>query len=908
MNENGNNGFKKPALTLWSTIFTFSASLLLLQGAAHAATPNDVTANNHKAVVSGNNQDNNSDNTDTSKNIVLNQNSSAASDSDVDSTASDSAVQTVVQVPKSNVVASNASASSATSNSTSVASSATISATTATLNVANVQPTYTAASLKVNLATSGNSNDDGLRNLTASQREFLDSIKSGAMEGWKKYGVLPSVTAAQAILESSWGRSGLATEGHNLFGIKGSYNGQSIYMMTREVYGGSSVYVNAAFRRYANNNESVEDHGRFLASNSRYHNLLWKTNYRDVTYLIRADGYATDPSYTSSLNSLIERYNLNAWDGEAMNTNIGNLDSMFAGTDGEIHISGWHASNKYDSKMHHFIIVLDKTTGQEVYRQEVAGTYRQDVQNAYPTSKISGWGGFSMTMPYNATLAGHSLQVVSRYTYNTNGEANGGDDYYFDPISLNTNYANLDSFKINGNKLEVSGWNANDMSIKDGHHYIILYDHTTNKEVARHEVTNNDSTDVANAHGDVYGADHSRFTTSFDYTPVIAGHDLQIISRYTSSNDGNSDYSDYWFDPASFNANDANLDNFQIDTADGKLIASGWNANDMSIKYQHHFIILYDETTGREISRKEVQNTDSQDVTNGGFSGDYGSGHSRFSVEFSYDPSIVGHKLAIVSRYSDATNGEGNHSDYWFSPKTITLANDANLDNFKLSNGKIVANGWNANDASAQYKKHYIILYDATTHKEVSRQLVNNQASEDVYDNGYNGVYGAKNSRFQASFDYNPSLAGHNLQIISRYTDSNDGNSDYSDYWFTPQKFNFVNAGHLDEFSEKNGQINVTGWNANDFSANYDKHYVILYDATTGEEVARKLVPTFSSNDVYNAGYQNVYNSNKSRFTTSFDIPAKLKGHSLRIISRYTSSNDGNSNYSDLWFAPKVFY
>lgn len=905
MNENGNNGFKKPALTLWSTIFTFSASLLLLQGAAHASTPNDVAATNHKAVVSGNNQDNNTNNTDTSKNIVLNQNSSAAAN-DSSTVSSASTAQIVVQVPTSNVVSSSTTVqSAATSSSGSVASSATT--TTNTLNVANVQPTYTAANLKVNLATSSTSNDDGLRNLDSSQRAFLDSIKSGAMDGWRNYGVLPSLTAAQAILESSWGRSGLATEGHNLFGIKGSYNGQSIYMMTREVYGGQSVYVNAAFRRYANNSESVADHSQFLASNSRYHNLLWKTDYNDVTYLIRADGYATDPNYTYALRNLIQRYNLNAWDAEAMNTNLGNLDQMYAGTDGQIHIAGWHASNKYDTKMHHFIIVLDKTTGQEVYRQEVQGTYRQDVQNAYPNSKISGWGGFSLTMPYNSSLAGHSLQVVSRYTYNTNGEANGGDDYFYDPVSMNTNVAHLDNFKIDGSKIDVSGWNANDMTIKDSHHYIILYDKTTNREVARHEVTNNDSADVARVHGDVYGADHSRFTTIFDYTPAIAGHDLQIISRYTTSNDGNSDYSDYWFDPQSFNANDAYLDNFKINAADGKFEVSGWNANDMSIKYQHHFIILYDETTGREITRKEVKNTASQDVTNGGFSGDYGSGNSRFSTEFSYNPSIAGHKLAIVSRYSDENNGEGNHSDYWFAPKTITFANDACLDNFKLSNGKVYASGWNANDLSAQYKKHYLILYDGTTHREVSRQVVDNQASQDVYNNGYSNVYGAKDSRFQASFDYNPALAGHNLQIISRYTNSDDGNSNYSDYWFTPQKFNFVNAGHLDEFSEKGDMINVTGWNANDFSANYTKHYVILYDATTGKEVARKLVPTFSSNDVYNAGYQNVYNSDKSRFTTSFTIPAKLKGHSLRIISRYTSSNDGNSHYSDLWFAPKIF-
>ena len=145
---------------------------------------------------------------------------------------------------------------------------------------------------------------------------FLASIKQAALDGWRTYGVLPSVTAAQAILESGWGQSGLATQGHNLFGIKGSYNGQSITMRTAEWGRGGYYYVNAAFRRYPRNYESVVDHGRFLAVNSRYHNLLWDRNYRDVTAKLQADGYATAPTYASSLNSVIEANGLAAWDQE----------------------------------------------------------------------------------------------------------------------------------------------------------------------------------------------------------------------------------------------------------------------------------------------------------------------------------------------------------------------------------------------------------------------------------------------------------------------------------------------------------------------------------------------------------------------------------------------------------------
>ena len=149
---------------------------------------------------------------------------------------------------------------------------------------------------------------------TNAQSRFLLSIYQAAKDGWSTYGVLPSVTAAQAILESAWGQSGLATKGHNLFGIKGNYNGQSIVMRTAEYGSNGYYYINDAFRKYPSNYESVVDHGRFLASNSRYNNLLWDKNYKDVTKKLQSDGYATAPTYSSSLNHVIETYNLTSWD------------------------------------------------------------------------------------------------------------------------------------------------------------------------------------------------------------------------------------------------------------------------------------------------------------------------------------------------------------------------------------------------------------------------------------------------------------------------------------------------------------------------------------------------------------------------------------------------------------------
>lgn len=144
----------------------------------------------------------------------------------------------------------------------------------------------------------------------ARSQQFIESVAPGAINTWNEYQILPSVTVAQAILESGWGSSTLTTRAHNLFGIKGSYNGHYVTMPTGEYFGGRYVTINDNFRAYPNNSASIEDHGRFLTVNSRYSNLHGDTNYISVTNKLRADGYATAPNYATALQNLIRTYNL----------------------------------------------------------------------------------------------------------------------------------------------------------------------------------------------------------------------------------------------------------------------------------------------------------------------------------------------------------------------------------------------------------------------------------------------------------------------------------------------------------------------------------------------------------------------------------------------------------------------
>ena len=148
------------------------------------------------------------------------------------------------------------------------------------------------------------------------QTDFIMQISRGAVEGMRKYGILPSVTMAQAILESGWGRSGLTRASNNLFGIKagGSWCGDVVTYPTREYVDGKYVDVTADFRAYDSLDASMEDHGAFLAGLSRYANIIGVKDFREVCRLLQADGYATAPNYADSLIALIEQYDLAAYD------------------------------------------------------------------------------------------------------------------------------------------------------------------------------------------------------------------------------------------------------------------------------------------------------------------------------------------------------------------------------------------------------------------------------------------------------------------------------------------------------------------------------------------------------------------------------------------------------------------
>ena len=176
------------------------------------------------------------------------------------------------------------------------------------------------------VGTSSYQEADDISEIDQNQRHFLSAIKQGAMDGAKE-GILPSITAAQAILESGWGSSELAkAPNNNLFGIKDSedWHGEIVTVPTQEYLNGDYITVNAAFRKYASWNDSVVDHAKFFTSTEwrkdNYRKVVNETDYRIAAQELKNAGYATDPTYPGKLIRLIEAYKLYEWDAMCNNS------------------------------------------------------------------------------------------------------------------------------------------------------------------------------------------------------------------------------------------------------------------------------------------------------------------------------------------------------------------------------------------------------------------------------------------------------------------------------------------------------------------------------------------------------------------------------------------------------------
>ncbi|MGK4179221.1 glycoside hydrolase family 73 protein [Lapidilactobacillus dextrinicus] len=154
---------------------------------------------------------------------------------------------------------------------------------------------------------------------SSEKQDFIDKVAPEAVKLKATYQVLPSITIAQAILESDWGQSQLTAKYNNLFGVKGDRTENTKEMTTQEYLNGEWKTVTARFRVYASYRDSLLEHAQLFHKGTtwnanQYQHFLAAKNYQEAAKALETDGYATDPGYAEKLIELIQQYHLDDYD------------------------------------------------------------------------------------------------------------------------------------------------------------------------------------------------------------------------------------------------------------------------------------------------------------------------------------------------------------------------------------------------------------------------------------------------------------------------------------------------------------------------------------------------------------------------------------------------------------------
>lgn len=141
---------------------------------------------------------------------------------------------------------------------------------------------------------------------------YIEQYYKQAQMEQKKHGIPACITLAQGLLESAAGRSELAIQANNHFGVKcaGGWTGSTFLK--------DDDQKDDCFRKYKHASESYEDHSQFLLR-PRYESLfqLEQSDYKGWAHGLKRCGYATDPGYAAKLIKLIEDYNLTQYNTDS---------------------------------------------------------------------------------------------------------------------------------------------------------------------------------------------------------------------------------------------------------------------------------------------------------------------------------------------------------------------------------------------------------------------------------------------------------------------------------------------------------------------------------------------------------------------------------------------------------------
>ena len=209
--------------------------------------------------------------------------------------------------------------------------------------------------------------------------DYIERYADMAVEQEREFGIPASITMAQGLLESAAGRSTLATQGNNHFGIKCHATWTGATMLRDD------DAPDECFRVYTTPAESYTDHSKFLCG-KRYRPLFQYavTDYQNWARGLSACGYATDPQYAERLITIIERYGLYSLGKDRADAERETADFIFS------HLRDTHIVRK--SRGLHYVIATPGDTYSSIASElHIDPATLATLNDAKPDTQIPAW-------------------------------------------------------------------------------------------------------------------------------------------------------------------------------------------------------------------------------------------------------------------------------------------------------------------------------------------------------------------------------------------------------------------------------------------------------------------------------------------------------------------------------------
>lgn len=155
--------------------------------------------------------------------------------------------------------------------------------------------------------------------IKAQRVAWINELAPYARQMQEQYGVIASISIAQAILESDWHTSVLSTQYNNLYGIKADVGQKSVVLPTQEFENGEWLTIQGRFAAYDSWQQSMRAHAELLYHGTswnaaQYQHVLAAKDYQTAATALTKDGYATDPTYAEKLVNIIQTWHLSRFD------------------------------------------------------------------------------------------------------------------------------------------------------------------------------------------------------------------------------------------------------------------------------------------------------------------------------------------------------------------------------------------------------------------------------------------------------------------------------------------------------------------------------------------------------------------------------------------------------------------